>query len=116
MYQQNVVNGAYFTTRTKALNSLLYWLAQIAAAAIWGHLLDLEYLRRSVRAKLALVVLFVLTFVVWGGGFVHQRTYTRAMTDAEEGKDWEDEGYAGPMVLYIFYGFYDAAWQATVYW
>ncbi|KAJ4139735.1 hypothetical protein NW768_001078 [Fusarium equiseti] len=116
VYQQNVVNGAYFTTRTKALNSLLYWLAQIAAAAIWGYLLDLEYLRRSVRAKLALVILFAMTFVVWGGGYVHQRTYTRAMTDAEEGKDWEDEGYAGPMILYIFYGFYDAAWQATVYW
>ncbi|GKU06038.1 hypothetical protein FLAG1_09647 [Fusarium langsethiae] len=26
------------------------------------------------------------------------------------------ERYAGPLVLYIFYGFYDAAWQATVYW
>ncbi|GKU22421.1 unnamed protein product [Fusarium langsethiae] len=103
----------------KALNSLLYWLAQIAAAAIWGYLLDLEYLRRSVRAKIALVVLFALTFIVWGGGYVHQRTYTRAMTDAkgkDGGKDWNDSGYAGPLVLYIFYGFYDAAWQATVYW
>ncbi|KAF5570485.1 DUF895 domain-containing protein [Fusarium phyllophilum] len=117
VYQQNVVNGAYFSTRTKALNSLLYWLAQIAAAAIWGYLLDLEYLRRSVRAKVALIVLFVMTFVVWGGGYVHQRTYTREMSQAEDfDTDWRDDGYAGPMFLYIFYGFYDAAWQATVYW
>ncbi|KAH7478645.1 UNC93-like protein [Fusarium oxysporum f. sp. matthiolae] len=117
VYQQNVVNGAYFSTRTKALNSLLYWLAQIAAAAIWGYLLDLEYIRRSVRAKIALVVLFVMTFVVWGGGYVHQRTYTREMSKAEDfDTDWRDDGYAGPMFLYIFYGFYDAAWQATVYW
>ncbi|KAM0226497.1 hypothetical protein ACHAPQ_009873 [Fusarium lateritium] len=118
VYQQNIVNGAYFTIRTRALNSLLYWLAQIAAAAIWGYLLDLEHIRRSVRAKVALVVLFVLTFVVWGGGYVHQRTYTRQMTDAKDfhSKDWKDSGYAGPMFLYIFYGFYDAAWQATVYW
>ncbi|RBR11165.1 hypothetical protein FVER53590_29906 [Fusarium verticillioides] len=117
VYQQNVVNGAYFSTRTKALNSLLYWLAQIAAAAIWGYLLDLEYLRRSVRAKIALIVLFVMTFVVWGGGYVHQRTYTREMSQAEDfDTDWRDDGYAGPMFLYIFYGFYDAAWQATVYW
>ncbi|VTT55925.1 unnamed protein product [Fusarium fujikuroi] len=117
VYQQNVVNGAYFSTRTKALNSLLYWLAQIAAATIWGYLLDLEYLRRSVRAKIALIVLFIMTFVVWGGGFVHQRTYTREMSQAEGfDTDWRDDGYVGPMFLYIFYGFYDAAWQATVYW
>ncbi|KAF5676121.1 putative DUF895 domain-containing protein [Fusarium heterosporum] len=118
VYQQNIVNGAYFSTRTRALNSLLYWLAQIAAAAIWGYLLDLDHIRRSVRAKIALVVLFVLTFIVWGGGWAHQRTYTREMTDAEDfnPKDWEDSGYFGPMFLYIFYGFYDAAWQATVYW
>ncbi|KAI6775962.1 hypothetical protein HG530_002720 [Fusarium avenaceum] len=118
VYQQNIVNGAYFSTRTRALNSLLYWLAQIAAAAIWGYLLDLNHIRRSVRAKIALVVLFVLTFVVWGGGYVHQRTYTREMTDAQDfhSKDWKDSGYIGPMFLYLFYGFYDAAWQATVYW
>jgi hypothetical protein len=90
VYQQNAVNGAYYTIRTKAPNSLLYWLAQIAAAAIWGYLLDLKYWRRSVRAKIARVVLFILTFVVWSGGYVHQRTYTRGMTDAEDGKDWED--------------------------
>ncbi|CAG1977287.1 unnamed protein product [Fusarium graminearum] len=119
VYQQNAVNGAYFATKAKALNSLLYWLAQIAAAAIWGYLLDLEYLRRSVRAKIALVVLFALTFIVWGGGYVHERTYTRATTEEmgkDGGKEWDDAGYAGPLVLYIFYGFYDAAWQATVYW
>lgn len=87
VYQQNPVNGAYFTTRIKALNSLLYWLVQIAAAAIWGYLLDLEYLRRTMRAKNALVVLFIMTFVVWGGCFVHERTYNRAITDEEDGKD-----------------------------
>ncbi|KAF4435886.1 putative DUF895 domain membrane protein [Fusarium austroafricanum] len=114
VYQQNVVNGAYFATRTKALNSLLYWFAQIVAAAIWGYLLDLEHFRRSVRAKIALVVLFILTFIVWGGGYVHQKTYTRG--DAPIDTDWKDSGYIGPMFLYIFYGFYDAAWQATVYW
>ncbi|TLD05657.1 hypothetical protein E2P81_ATG10664, partial [Venturia nashicola] len=30
--------------------------------------------------------------------------------------DWTDSGYIGPMFLYIFYGFYDAAWQCSVYW
>ncbi|MBE7181749.1 MAG: hypothetical protein INR71_11190, partial [Terriglobus roseus] len=31
--------------------------------------------------------------------------------------DWTDGGrYIGPMFLYMFYGFYDAAWQTTAYW
>lgn len=31
-------------------------------------------------------------------------------------KDWTTSGYAGPMFLYMFYGFYDASWQTCVYW
>ncbi|KAF5019809.1 hypothetical protein F66182_8178 [Fusarium sp. NRRL 66182] len=117
VYQFNVVNGAYFSTRTKALNSLVYWLAQIAAAAIWGHLLDMDHIRRSIRARIALVVLFALTFIIWGPGYVFQRTYTRQDAEVDGfATDWDDSGHIGPMFLYIFYGFYDAAWQATVYW
>ncbi|CAM1507711.1 Fc.00g045590.m01.CDS01 [Cosmosporella sp. VM-42] len=119
VYQQNSMNGAYFDTRTKALNSLLYWTAQIIAAAIWGYLLDVEFVRRTVRAKIALVVLFVLTFVIWGGGYAFEKTYTRASVSPDSGfvpKDWTHSGYIGPMFLYMFYGFFDAAWQASVYW
>jgi hypothetical protein len=119
VYQQNSVNGAYFNTRTKALNGLLYWLAQILAAALWGWLLDIEKFRRTTRAKAAWVALFVLTFAIWGGGYAFEKTYTRETVSPDSGfvpGDWTDSGYAGPMFLYIFYGFYDAAWQATVYW
>ncbi|KAK7415553.1 hypothetical protein QQX98_005799 [Neonectria punicea] len=119
VYQQNSVNGAYFNTRTKALNSLLYWLAQIVAAAIWGYLLDVERVRRTVRARAALVALFVLTFAIWGGGYAFEKTYTRESVAIGSGfkpADWTDSGYVGPMFLYIFYGFFDAAWQASVYW
>ncbi|KAF4464683.1 DUF895 domain membrane [Fusarium albosuccineum] len=119
VYQQNSVNSAYFNTRTKALNSLLYWLAQIIAGGIWGYALDIESVRRRTRAKAALGVLFVLTFVIWGGGYAFEKTYTRESVHPDSGyipKDWASPGYVGPMFLYIFYGFYDAAWQATVYW
>jgi len=30
--------------------------------------------------------------------------------------DFTDRGYVGPMFLYMFYGFFDAAWQTSVYW
>lgn len=118
-YQTNSINSAIFDTRTKALNSILYYTAQIVAAGVWGYSLDTQYFRRTVRAKIALVVLFVLTMVIWGGGYAFEKTYTRASVSADSGyvsKDWSDSGYVGVMFLYIFYGFFDACWQASVYW
>lgn len=56
----------------------------------------------------------VLTFVVWGGGYAFQATYNRK--DLGTIYSWSTHGYVGPMFLYFFYGFYDAAWQTCVYW
>ncbi|KAJ5935300.1 DUF895 domain membrane protein [Penicillium verhagenii] len=121
VYQQNGVNSAHFNTRTKALNSLLYYLAQIVAAAIWGVLLDIQSVKRSFRAKVTWAVLFVLTMAIWGGGYAYEKTYTRDTVNTTlhpdfKPTDWSTPGYVGPMFLYIFYGFYDAAWQASLYW
>ena len=127
-YHFNDVNLAKFSVRTRSLNSVLYWLAQMVGAGIVGVLLDLTYFRRTVRAKAAWAGLFCLTFVVWGGGYQFQKGYTRAevsqgvdtpdfLGDDYEGLlDWTTPGYVGPMFLYIFYGMYDAIWQICVYW
>lgn len=118
VYQFNAMNGSYFATRTKSLNSLLYWTMQILAAWLFGYLLDLESVRRTVRAKVLYVTLFVLTFAIWGGGYVFEERYTRESIalDSFVPMDWTTPGYVGPMFLYMFYGFYDAAWQAAIYW
>lgn len=123
-YQTNDFNGSYFNIRTRSLNNLLYWLAQIFGAVIFGWALDFPKVRRSVRAKISLVTLFVLTFVIWGGGWAWQvkqvtRTVTLTYEDDDDRRyDWTDGGdkYIAPMFLYIFYGFYDAAWQTSIYW
>lgn len=113
-YQFQDVNLAQFNIRTRALNSTLYWLAQILGAFVFGFALDISSVRRTTRAKVAWLVMFMLTFGVWGGGYVFQRKYTR--TDRRSLYDWTSSGYVGPMFLYISYGFYDAAWQTCVYW
>ena len=117
-YQFNDVNAAKFELRARALNNLLYWLAQMFGALIFGFALDFPHVRRTTRAKIAWVVMFVLTFAVWGGGYVFQKGYTRdeAAEPDFELIDWNSDGYVGPLFLYIFYGFYDAAWQTCVYW
>lgn len=117
-YQFNDINSAYFDVRTRALNNTLYWSSQIVGAFVFGHCLDLD-IRRTVKAKAALVTLFVLTMVIWGGGYAWQRRYTRASVGKESDFvrwDWDTRGYVGPMFLYMFYGFYDAAWQTSIYW
>ena len=117
-YQVNDVNLARFNARTRALNGTLNWLAQMFGALVFGFGLDFPNIRRTTRAKAAWVVMFVLTFAVWGGGYVFQRKYTRKdYTENNNFKgDWTGNGYIGPMFLYISYGFYDATWQTCVYW
>ncbi|KAH8784762.1 DUF895 domain membrane protein [Hyaloscypha sp. PMI_1271] len=128
-YQQNAVNAARFDVRTRALNGLLYYAAQIIGALILGYALDMERFRRSVRAKACLAMLYVATMAIWGGGYAYQN-YTRFDVDhsliegtdqpvnpnALKPVDWTDSDYVGPMFLYFFYGLYDALWQASVYW
>ena len=118
-YQFNGVNLARFTVRTRALNSVLYWFMQIVGAYIVGNALDVERFSRTMRAKGCWIVLFVLTMVIWGGGYAFQVDYTRASVAAvnsDQIMDWSEGRYIGPMFLYMFYGFYDAAWQTSVYW
>lgn len=121
-YQNNAMNAAHFNTRTRALNNLLYWLAQIVGAVVNGYCLDMGSIRRSLRARISLAVLFALTMVVWGAGWDWQRQQvTREVaTDAAYTGlvDWTDGGrlFVGPMFLYFFYGFFDAIWQTNIYW
>lgn len=101
---------------------MLYWLAQIFGAIVFGYSLDFGKARRTIRAKASFVALTVLTFVIWGGGWAWQRQ--QAARDFVEAKnttyvtmDWTDgSAYIAPMFLFIFMGFFDAAWQTCIYW
>ncbi|KAK4033706.1 major facilitator superfamily domain-containing protein [Parachaetomium inaequale] len=122
-YQQNDFNGAHFNLRTRTLNNLLYWLSQIIGAVVFGYALDIGSVRRSIRAKASFAALFTLTFVIWGSGYAWQRKQAprEVVDDVNSGYrpvDWTDGGelYIGPMFLYFFYGFFDAAWQTCIYW
>lgn len=118
-YHFNAFNLAKFNIRTRALNNVLYWIFQMVGAFCFGYLLDIRSLRRTIRARGILFLLFASTMVIWGGGWEFQKTYDRAdidVTEDDERMDFKDSGYIGPMFLYIFYGFYDASFQTCVYW
>lgn len=117
-YHFTEINGAYFNTRTRALNGVVYYIMQIIGAYIFGFALDYKGVRRTTRAKVAWGVLLATIMIIWGFGYMFQKTYDRAWAEDKNNKkkDWADAGYAGPFVLYMFYGFSDAAWQTCVYW
>ncbi|CDK28771.1 unnamed protein product [Kuraishia capsulata CBS 1993] len=117
-YQQNDLNAAKFDTRTRSLNSLLYWLCQMFGALFFGYLLDMPYLTRPKRARVGIVVLFLLTMAIWGGGYAVAKQYTRKEASADDWvvMDWDTSGYVGVMFLYMFYGAYDAVYQTFCYW
>ena len=117
-YHFQDVNLAKFNIRTRSLNNVLYWSCQIIGALIFGTLLDYGGLRRSTKAKINVGLLFTLTMAIWGGGYAFQKGYTRPEATAHTyvKLDWTDPGYIGPMFLYMFYGFFDAAWQTSAYW
>lgn len=117
-YHFTEINAAYFNVRTRALNGVVYYIMQIVGAYVFGYALDIKGVRRTTRAKAVWFVLFATIMIIWGCGYMFQKTYNRAWAENESNpkKDWSDSGYAGPFVLYMFYGFSDAAWQTSVYW
>ncbi|KAJ5093144.1 hypothetical protein N7456_009005 [Penicillium angulare] len=117
-YQQNDVNGLNFNIRTRALNSALYWIAQMAGGLLMGFLLDFHKFNRRTRAKIGWTVLFVTGMAIWGGGYKFQVWDDRRLASGlKQDIDFKDGGeFLGPMFLYFFYGAYDSFWQSFCYW
>lgn len=123
-YQFNQFNQPRFNIRTRSLNNLLYWVTQIIGAGIIGIMLDSKRVGRKNKARIAHIVVFVLTMAIWGGGYDFQKQYTRedipTGPDADLDRfwkiDWSDKRYGGPCVLYMAYGLFDAIWQTYIFW
>jgi MFS family permease len=117
-YQQNEVNGMTFNIRTRSLNGALYWIAQMLGGLIMGCLLDLPGLSRRGRAAAGWVTLFVTGMAIWGGGYKFQLwSDDRLAQGLKQDIDYTNGSLsAGPIILYICYGAYDALWQSFCYW
>jgi hypothetical protein len=77
-----------------------------------GYLLDIPRLTRPQRAVGGGIFLFATSMGIWGGGLVFQK-WNDAMKKPQS-VDFEDaRTYAGPCLLYIFYGMMDAFWQSA---
>lgn len=117
-YHFNCFNLGLFSIRSRALNSLLYWIAQAMTAPLLGLILDSPRFSRRTRAKIGFCIVLALVMVVWGPTYHIQHSFSREnpkRLDYEElqmGKAY----YAGVSILYFFCGVCDSSWQLYAYW
>lgn len=119
-YENQAFNGHLFNLRTRALNSLLFWLAQMVGALLMSAMVDNVRWQRKTRAWVGWVATFSVVFVVWGGSYAMQTRYSRSFLPAEFADGGMDftagRAFVGPCFLYLFSGFMDAIWQCYTYW
>ncbi|KAM3373085.1 hypothetical protein ACQJBY_019808 [Aegilops geniculata] len=114
-YQFNNVNGLLFTLRTKGLNNVFYWGAQMVGSAGIGYFLDFGFASRRKRGLMGVAAVALLGTAIWAGGLANQLRYLDGefpdKIDFKEGRR-----YAGPFLLYFSYGLMDAVFQSLIYW
>ncbi|GJJ73621.1 hypothetical protein EMPS_05979 [Entomortierella parvispora] len=128
---QFTMNSTNFTQRTRSMNSMFYWFAQILASIAFGAFLDRAQWSRSTRARYGLILMTVFLAATWVGGIIWQTTFgpkshildTDGKTPIKNPADYhmidlvENTGeYIGPFFLYFFYGVIDAMYQGYSYW
>ncbi|KAK3042806.1 hypothetical protein RJ639_001079 [Escallonia herrerae] len=115
-YQFNNVNGVQFNLRTRGLNNVFYWGAQMIGSVFIGYIMDFSFKSRRTRGFVGISVVAVLGTVIWGGGLANQSKYSRKHLPTK--LDFKDSGsdFAGPFVLYFSYGLLDAMFQSMIYW
>ncbi|EDK40503.2 hypothetical protein PGUG_04601 [Meyerozyma guilliermondii ATCC 6260] len=108
------INAFYFSLRTRALNSMVYWLTQILGTFGLGLILDNQRISRRKRGIIALIVTCVFVTATWIGGAIFQTQFD--MHSTPPNVDWTSSKFGGPFVLYFMYGISDAMWQCWCYW
>ena len=110
-WQFNVYNVIFFNLRGRALNNLVYWIAQIVGSYGIGTLLDYQRLGRRTRSWAALGIVWVLVWATFAGDYVAQARYV----PHQEKMDYTDATLAGYCILYVMNGLMDSIWQCFTF-
>lgn len=115
-YQFTNVNGVLFNLRTRGLNNIFYWGAQMIGSIFIGYVMDFSFKSRRARGLLGIGIVAVFGTAIWGGGLAKQLDYSRKNLPSERLDFKDGHHFAGPFVLYFSYGLLDAMFQSMVYW
>ncbi|KAI9052020.1 hypothetical protein LZ554_004274 [Drepanopeziza brunnea f. sp. 'monogermtubi'] len=114
-YQFNTFNLPNFDIRTRSLNNVVYWLAEIASGYLTGWLLELRWMRKSTRARLTLCILAVQTCGVWIAAYIWDMKVAGSGTAVLK-MDYHAQLYPVSAILYAAFGFLAAAYNTYLMW
>ncbi|KAG0352542.1 major facilitator superfamily domain-containing protein [Gamsiella multidivaricata] len=128
-YQFTSYNGSNFSVRTRGINSMTYWGAQVIASVLFGMFLDRVQWSRPTRARYGLILLTVVLLATYAGAFAFQTTFGPKDPIQEDGvwvrnpADFHNidlvnntSEFLGPYFLYFAFGVTDAMYQGFSYW
>ncbi|XP_002982929.2 UNC93-like protein 1 [Selaginella moellendorffii] len=116
-YQFNNVNGLLFDVRTRGLNNVVYWSAQMLGSVLAGRVLDKSSPSSRSRAHLGILLVAAASTLIWAAAFVNQTNYSRRRLPHGVPLDFTDGfQFLGPFVLYSCFGLLDAMFQTLCYW
>lgn len=113
-YQFNTFNLPNFNIRTRSLNNSIYWLAEICGGYLSGYLLDHPRIRKSLRARLALGALLLLTGCIWTLAYLWE--WEVAGRQGVDKIDFSNSRYALSALLYSAFGFLAASYNSYLMW
>jgi hypothetical protein len=88
----------HFSTRSRALASLITALAQILATALMGTFLDYKRLTITQRARIGFLGMMALSGGIWVWAIIIQHKYQRT----NPALDWADSAFGEGWSLYVF--------------
>lgn len=121
-FQLNYINGLLFNTRTRGLNSALYWGTQMLSAYLIGRMLDNPNWSRKRRGVTGYIYNAICFSAAWAMalalrfGFEEKWDKDHAPEDFGSRIDLTESHRSYPIIAFIFAAFADAALQAYAYW
>lgn len=96
-------NFAYFTVRSRALNSLLFYLTGFISALLFGWFLDSKRLKRTTRAKIGFLVILTTVGASWILGLAVQVHYEKTQPTL----DWANGEFGLGCFVFVLWGISD---------
>jgi hypothetical protein len=96
-------NFAYFTVRSRALNSMLFYISGFIASFFLGLFLDLQRFKRTTRARVGFLVVSILVGTSWILGQAVQVYYARTQPTL----DWAESNFGLGCFVFVLWGVSD---------
>lgn len=110
------VNASHFNARTRALNSLCFYVISPPLCILISWMLDWKKYDRRTRGFYTIVFVYIVLIASWAGLFGFLTSSKWSALAAAGGADWTEDGYGGPLIMFMCFGGVYTLHQFLVMW